>query len=882
MSKTKKKISRKKKQRERKRKVESSYPTIVNPDDLRKHLKGLDLSAMTPKIDIPKNAVPVSVCMITKNCAEGLDRALASLFQGFMRGDDEIVVVDTGSTDNTVSVAKKYGARVIERPDLKKDIRAKVEAWCPEVLDKWDGDPMFDGGCIMDFAEARQIGTDAAKYDAVFWIDSDDEFREKRPGRFRQLVDENWDRTDAVYLPYYYAFDKEDKQCTTILKRERLVDRRNFVWKGRCHETFIPRPGANLRRPSQLGDEGIGIVHTGHRVDHQISDVRNYCIIRTEIEDDLVARRDPDVRSIFYLGNACRGLKKAAESLEMYRKTLELSGSRDDRYSSAYYSGIIHLSPELKRPVSAMDYAQMCIRIKPEDPRGYFMLSRCYAMLMRWNESLHWFKVGRMLPEPTDTLHSYDPQHIYSLPMMVAIEAARHLGDEELVAQLCTELAQKRAEHPEVKTAISEMQNWYAGKKLTKAVQTILTQSRITNTFQARAAANNMYQELKFVPKELEEMGLGKFEPDEDRPKPDAGKDLVIFCGHTAEPWGPKNRKTGIGGSEKMVLEMVSRLAKRGFRVSVYANVPPDQRGVDEDGVLWRHYAEMDYQRWHDTVIFWRSAAPLDLDIPCGKRIVWCHDVQSPGNWTDERIALVDEVWVLTEYHADTLGMAREKLGDKVRITRNGIDAELFKTTLAKKPERKANRVVFCSSPDRGILTAIRAFKKAFEKDPNAELHLCYGFSKAYWHIAAHSGYLHMCDLGRQMDMYEYFRLVFAAIDADPRIHFYGRLSWEKVAELLCSSGVWLYPTRFTEISCMAAMEAQAAGCAIVATQKAALAETVNWDARGTYPTVIETAAEALKAAATTEFDRSSLSENALNRFNFEGLADEWAEILTK
>jgi glycosyltransferase involved in cell wall biosynthesis len=227
---------------------------------------------------------------------------------------------------------------------------------------------------------------------------------------------------------------------------------------------------------------------------------------------------------------------------------------------------------------------------------------------------------------------------------------------------------------------------------------------------------------------------------------------------------------------------------------------------------------------------------------------------------------------VLSEFHATTLGPARVKLGDKLIITRNGIDADLYKKLIGA--QRDPKKVIFASSPDRGVLSAIKLFKQA--DVAGSSLHIFYGFNKLFMKHAAEHEYGHIPDVGRDISYYDYMRAVFTACDNDDRIVMRGRVGWEQLAKEMCTAGVWLYPTRFDEISCMAAMEAQAAGCIPVCTDHAALKETLSWH--------LVPGAEQLRQAmgpdAALDGQRQVLHEAACHRFDYEMLADEWAQKL--
>lgn len=84
----------------------------------------------------------LSAVLIVKNEEANLPQCIESL-----SWVDEIVVVDSGSTDRTMEIAREYGARVLETP--------------------WFG-----------FGKTKQLAVDAATHDWVFSIDADEEVTE--------------------------------------------------------------------------------------------------------------------------------------------------------------------------------------------------------------------------------------------------------------------------------------------------------------------------------------------------------------------------------------------------------------------------------------------------------------------------------------------------------------------------------------------------------------------------------------------------------------------------------------------------------------------------------------------------------------------------------
>jgi glycosyltransferase involved in cell wall biosynthesis len=388
--------------------------------------------------------------------------------------------------------------------------------------------------------------------------------------------------------------------------------------------------------------------------------------------------------------------------------------------------------------------------------------------------------------------------------------------------------------------------------------------------------------ELHAIPPDLEEVGIAKPEPpdsrDPDRPS------MAIWTGQTAEPWDYDAARTGIGGSEKMVILLAPRLQRRGWNVTVYANMTHERRGVDpQSGVLWRHWAEYDSSRPRDVLVVWRAPQALTmLQGPVKKRAFWGHDVLRPELFTPDVRAICDLFQVQSKFHA--LPLRNVVPDDQIWVARNGI------VPLDAYPQEKDPfTVVYSSSPDRGLLTAAQIVQRAQLTEPKIKLVCCYGMTPLYRKCKAENQHGHIPDMGRDVnaDMYEDW--LNQALD-DVGAVCLNRVGFSQVTRMFEKGGVWLYPTRFPEISCMSAMEAMSAGCVPVCTPTGALAETLTRGGGGAFKDLwlrdcdVKAGAEKLLAAVQVASDdprRVSMAATANTEFDVETLADEWSERLS-
>lgn len=148
--------------------------------------------------------ITLSLCMIVKNEEDVLSCCLNSI-KDFV---DEIIIVDTGSTDNTKEIAKIYTSKIYDF--------------------KW----------IDNFSAARNYSFSKASKDYILWLDADDILPETEFEKFKQLKTNFPVSFDVINLKYSVEFD-EFHNPTFSFYRERIIkNNMNFKWIGPIHEVI--------------------------------------------------------------------------------------------------------------------------------------------------------------------------------------------------------------------------------------------------------------------------------------------------------------------------------------------------------------------------------------------------------------------------------------------------------------------------------------------------------------------------------------------------------------------------------------------------------------------------------------------------------------------
>ena len=291
--------------------------------------------------------------------------------------------------------------------------------------------------------------------------------------------------------------------------------------------------------------------------------------------------------------------------------------------------------------------------------------------------------------------------------------------------------------------------------------------------------------------------------------------EVLIYVDRDPMPWGPRDTEAeGLpGGTETAVVEVGGGLAELGYQVRVHGNV---HRAETHAGVTYGPREALDADRPVDALIACRAPELLDAGLPARTTMLWEHRPDLGKSLTAARAQRVDRVLALSEWHARRLRSRHPAVADRVITVRNGVDSTRF-----SGPGRRAARVVSSAQPERGLDVLLELWPEVRAAVPDAELAYCY--APVYEFVAT-----------RNPDVARHRRRV-ERLSRQPGVRALGPLRPEGHERLMRDSRVWAHPSwstlagePFEEASCIAAMEAQAAGLWVVASGWGALSETVR------------------------------------------------------
>lgn len=224
----------------------------------------------------------ISLCMIVKDEEKVLHQSLSKS----CRYVDEIIVVDTGSTDHTQEIARSYGAKVYEFP--------------------WTN----------DFSAARNFSLEQANCDWVLVLDADEIITEFKVGKIQNIIKAGNSALGRIKLINTVSDATGEKRyCERI---SRLFDRRLFHYQGLIHEQLVRKDGNSFKTiPAEITVEHSG--YTQEAILHTDKITRNITLL------ELALRKSPeDTYLLYQLGKTYYTARNYNQAVSYFKQALGL------------------------------------------------------------------------------------------------------------------------------------------------------------------------------------------------------------------------------------------------------------------------------------------------------------------------------------------------------------------------------------------------------------------------------------------------------------------------------------------------------------------------------------------------------------------------------
>jgi FkbM family methyltransferase len=247
-----------------------------------------------------KREPAISLCMIVRDNA----RTLRSSLESIRPWVDEMIVIDTGSTDDTPKIAQDMGARVYHFP------------WCDS------------------FSAARNESLRHARGRWIFWMDSDDTIDAANGGRLQELGRRDTDPGVLGYVMQVHCpgAGRDGRGDMTVVDHVKLFrNRPDMRFDGRIHEQILPAIGA---AGGEVVFTDIFVVHSGY--DHSPEGQKR------KLERDLhllnleLSERPNHPFTLFNFGMTYTDVGRYEEACDSLKRSIAHSGCMDSHLRKAY------------------------------------------------------------------------------------------------------------------------------------------------------------------------------------------------------------------------------------------------------------------------------------------------------------------------------------------------------------------------------------------------------------------------------------------------------------------------------------------------------------------------------------------------------------------
>jgi glycosyltransferase involved in cell wall biosynthesis len=657
-----------------------------------------------------------------------------------------------------------------------------------------------------NFAAARNASFEPVKADYVMWLDLDDVLSDK--AAFIAWRDEILKIADYWLATYHYALTPEGKPVCSFA-RERIF-RRNLglKWAYFVHEGVLPT--SPVRAVGVQYALTWSVQHLRDSADLAADRSRNLRLFEKN-------RGAMDARMRYYYGKELFENGKPLEAFsELVNAMADEKLELHDRIMALQYGAFCAMA--LQQWERAVAMAHQGLQLAPTRAEFYIILADTYS------------KTGKL---------------VESVPFFEAAANCQHSGDSKMQG------------------AVFQHGDYYRHYPLNSLarVHTVMGSLEKAERYIERAEQLGPSEETAKIKAEVADVRSKLGKPLPDRPRT---RDVVISCHpQNMYEWDDEAYRTkGIGGSETACVELAQWIAKKTGRKVLVFNSRASKRVAE--GVEYIPVHEVPQYLAHNSPalhVAWRHAVRFSDD----PMYLWCHDLAFPG--IEAASPTYHKIMALSPFHKRFLHSMYGVPEDRIMLTRNGIDPQRFQGE--NIPPKVFGKIIFSSSPDRGLERALHVMDHVVKCVPEATLHVYYGFDG-----------MRKRGITAEADRME------AAMRARPYVVNHGNIPQAELTREMQEACLWLYPTDFLETFCITALECLAAHCFPIVRDWGALPDTLARAAEegsallldrdcATPEDVGAWASDVVAALATRPWERMS---GDLKAYSWESVADDWIQ----
>jgi len=331
----------------------------------------------------------ISACMIVKNEEKVLEKTLPILSAGV----DEIILVDTGSSDNTIALAEKFGARV--------------------YYFKW----------IDDFSAARNASLACATGDYILWVDADEFIKLEDLKTLRAVLDEGKEK--AYQLPIYECKFGEEAGASFYFRIKVFRNHKGFHFERPFNEQVYTVNGGLLDTSAFLPN--VKIAHWGRDLASdkmKVKKERNFRILRESIEK---SPKDSFYR--FLLANNYLDIKDYENAFAEYGRVIELLPEGVLAATAHIRRAKIHI--EKQQYDAAYTELKEAARLEPWNAEAYNQIGAIYLLVGNTQKAIQVLEYSSRLPLPKGAVAGFDVEQYAYQPHCLLGNAYMLNGEKE-------------------------------------------------------------------------------------------------------------------------------------------------------------------------------------------------------------------------------------------------------------------------------------------------------------------------------------------------------------------------------------------------------------------------------------------------------------------